>query len=128
MTSRGLSDEMDLSFELVTLSPVFSHLRVRSRYFRLGLLMLILPWFFAGMATIVFEHATTSQLVVLPTGISIVGFIMAAVSARRTEYARFTSQAGVATVDIARAGGESARFDTFIDALTKQIQVARGAA
>jgi hypothetical protein len=128
MTSRGVSGEMDLSIELATLSPIVSRLRVRSRYFRFGLLMLILPWFFAGMAAIAFQGANTTQLVVLPAGISIVGLVMAAVSARRTEYARFMSQAGVATVDIARSGGESARFDAFIDAVTKQIQVVRGAA
>src|SRR5213079_1962492 len=95
MTSRGLSGEMDLSFELTTLSPIVSRLRVRSRYFRHGFLMLILPWCFAGMAAVAFNNFTTTQLVVLPAGVSIVGLIMAAASARKIEYARFTSQAGV---------------------------------
>ena len=128
MTSRGLAGEMDLSFELAMLSPMVSRLRLRSRYFRLGFLLLILPWLFAAMAAVAFQSATFTHLVVLPAGISFVGLIMAAVSARRIEYARFTSLAGVATVDIARAGAESAHFDVFVDALTKQIQLARAPA
>jgi hypothetical protein len=128
MTCRGLSGEMDLAFELATLSPIVSRLHVRSRYFRLGFLLLMLPWFFAAMAAVAFQSATFTQLVVLPAGTSLVGLIMAAVSARRIEYARFTSQAGVAVVDIARAGAESAHFDAFVDALTKQIKVAQAAA
>jgi len=128
VSRRGLSGEMELSFELATLSPIVSRLRVRSRYFRLGFLLLVLPWFFAMLIAIAFENATTTQVIVLPTSFSFVGFIITAISARRIEYVRFISQAGVATVDIARAGADSANFDAFIDALTKQIQSARAAA
>jgi hypothetical protein len=49
-------------------------------------------------------------------------------SFRRIEFAQFRSQAGVAVLDVARAGPGRDEFDGFVDALVRQIQIARGPA
>jgi hypothetical protein len=124
VSSKSIAGEVDLSFQLATLSPVVSRLRVRSRYFIAGFLLTVLPWFIFGLVNVV---ATTTEFVVLPLGVSIVGLTMTAISCRKVEYVRFATQAGIAALDIARAGREAHNFDSFVDALTKQIAISKGA-
>jgi len=122
MTGKGLSGEMDLAFDLKTLSPIVGRLRVRSRYFRLGFLMSILPWCLTGLAVSVFAGAQVSQWVAFASSVSFVGLIIAAISVRKIEYARFTSRAGIPVLDISRTAKQSVQFDAFIDAITRQIR------
>jgi hypothetical protein len=123
MTGKGLSGEMDLAFDLKTLSPIVGRLRVRSRYFRLGFLLLVLPWCITGLAVSVFGNAHDSQWVVFASSLSFLGLIIVAISVRKIEYARFTSRAGVPVLDISRTAKKPVQFDSFIDAITRQIRL-----
>lgn len=121
----SISGEMDLSFPLATLSPVVSRLRLRSRCFTIGFLLLLPPWFISALVAVAFKNVTTEQLVILPFSFSFIGLIMTAISYRKVEYARFTTLAGIPALDIARAGEEAHKFDSFVDALTKQITISK---
>jgi hypothetical protein len=127
VSGKGFAGDVELSFELATLSPVIDRCRIRPRFFRYGFLLLLLPWCSLAMFRFAIRGDSASDWITVAASLSIVGFIIAAVSVRKVEYAMFKSQAGVAAVDIARAGREADRFDSFIDAVTKQIQVAKGA-
>ena len=125
MSSSGIAGETNLSLDLSTLSPVVGRMRVRSRYFVIGLGVLAL-----ALVTVVIGALNIkdgSSFIAFPSGIIIVGFIIMAVSFRCTEYARFTSLSGVAVLDIARSGPDSANFDAFVEAVVRQIQANRQA-
>lgn len=58
----------------------------------------------------------------------IVGFVVIGRTFRLVEFAQFRNQAGVTVLDVARSGPERHKFEGFIDALVRQIQITRGAA
>ena len=53
------------------------------------------------------------------------GLIFSAATFRKVQFFRFKNQAGVTVLDLARSGKHAAELDAFIDALVKQIEVAR---
>ena len=57
--------------------------------------------------------------------ISVAGLIFSAATFRKVQFFRFKNQAGVTVLDLARSGKHAAELDAFIDALVKQIEVAR---
>jgi hypothetical protein len=56
------------------------------------------------------------------------GFLWTALSARRREYSTFNSDAGVPLFSIRRPSGVATSYDAFLDALIRQIRVAKGMA
>ena len=59
--------------------------------------------------------------------LGILGLVFALITGRRLEVARFITTSGVVGVDIIRAGRERDRFQSFVDAVTHQIQSRRTA-
>lgn len=114
---------------LATLEPTISRLFVRTGFFWFG-------WTLAGGSGLVcLVLASLSPAVswsfwpiwvIIALGIG--GVVLLGMSWRKVEFAQFRSQAGVTVLDVARAGPQRGQFDTFLDALAREIQNAKGKA
>ncbi len=59
--------------------------------------------------------------------LGVLGLAFALITGRRLEVARFITTSGVVGLDVIRAGRERDRFESFVDAVTHQIQLRRTA-
>jgi hypothetical protein len=59
--------------------------------------------------------------------LGILGLVLALITGRKLEVARFITTSGVVGLDIIRGGRERDRFQSFVDAVTQQIQSRRAA-
>src|SRR4030095_266554 len=125
ITGSNIRGDFDVSVDLSSLSRISSRLRVRSRYFSLGFLLILLPWLLIGVAATVVRNPTLNQFLMWPIGISICGFIMAVCTVRKVDHVQFATEAGIVVLDIARAGKDASNFDLFTELISKQIVTAK---
>jgi hypothetical protein len=59
---------------------------------------------------------------------TIISVVVAVLTRKRVEYARFVSRSGIALLDIARSGPDHSRFDQFVAAIQDRIRSARSMA
>ena len=125
--SATLTSEFQARIPLSSLAPNYSTLRFRNRSFWTGLWMVVIS---VIVCTILVSGFHMSWETIPPGMVACIGmggFLLCLATGRKVEFIRFTTQAGVVVLDLARSGPERDKFDDFIDALTKQIRVARGA-
>jgi len=113
---------------LSSLDPNYNRLRVRSRSCWTGLWMAVIAFVVWQVLVngIHMSWAATPAGMVACFGAG--GFLLSLATLRKVEFIRFSTQAGVVVLDLARAGPERDKLDGFVEALTRQIGVAHGAA
>jgi uncharacterized membrane protein len=126
--SATLSSEFQARIPLSSLDPNYSTLCFRNRSFWAGAWMVVISFVVCTILVSGFNMFWATKPVVMVALIGITGFLLCLATARKVEFIRFTTQGGVVGLDLARSGPEREKLDAFIDALTKQIRVARGAA
>ena len=126
--SATLSSEFQTRIPLSSLDPNYSTLRFRNRSFWGGVWMVVISFVVCTILISGFQMFWATKPVVMVAMIGIGGFLLCLATARKVEFIRFTTQAGVVVLDLARSGPERDKLDGFIDALTKQIRIASGAA
>ncbi len=121
-----LVSEFETSIALTSIEPHPDKLLIRNKSFTHGLWMTIVSSMLASILGSGFRLSFTSYApVVFCTGISGVGLMLA--TFRKVEFFQFKNNSGTTILDLARSGKSAAKLDSFIEALTKQIRVARGA-
>lgn len=120
-----LQAEIDTTIPLNLIQPRLIKIRTRNPHFALGF------WFVAaGLVgwVIAIEVLKMDIFGFVPWLFGILAFTGLALTATtysKVEYTRFESDAGIAVIDIARAGPERKNDDAFIARLLEQIQQCR---
>lgn len=123
--SVTMQSDLDTTIPLSRMDPRLIKLRVRNNVFWVGLWMAIAG--FVG-AVILVEGFRLDPFGIAPGligSIGVAGIALSCATLRKTEYARFESDAGVPVLDIARSGPDVASFNDFVDRLLKQIRDCR---
>jgi len=119
------SYEFEQTLVLKKISPDYIRLRIRPTVAWISLSM----FFLAGLACIVliYEFAIQSRAIPGVLGIfSGSALIVALVTMRKVEYARFCSEDyGSVLLSVARSGPKRNQFDSFVQALVTQIEHAK---
>ena len=125
---QSLQSEFETGIPLTTLDPNPDKLRFRNQIFTSGMWIAIVS--FVGCSILIsgfhMTFATFAPGLVACVGMS--GVMLMLATYRKVEFVRFKNDGGIVILDIARAGKSASQLDSFIDALTKQIRVARGSA
>jgi hypothetical protein len=124
---QTLLSEFDTTISLSTLNPDPGTLRIRSGNAVMGGWMALVG--FIGCSILVSGlHMTFAQSPpFLVGGFGFCGLLLMANTWSKVEFVRFKNDVGVVVLDVARAGKQAAQLDSFIDLLSKQIRIARGA-
>jgi hypothetical protein len=125
---QSLQSEFEAAIPLATLDPNPDKLRFRNRIFTWGMWIALMS--FVGSSVLISGfHMTFAAFgpgLVACVGMS--GVVLMLATYRKVEFVRFKNDGSIVVLDIARAGKSAGQLDSFIDALTKQIKVARGVA
>jgi hypothetical protein len=122
--SRGvLGPKGEERFPLTTLDPTSARIRFRRDVY-------ITAGGIIGGASLLlllrlFRQQGIGWLLLGLTGIAICGVTLVCTGLRRVEYAQFQTQAGAPVLRVPRFARDSAAFESFIEALTKQIRAAK---
>ena len=85
----------------------------------------------AGFVLIIITNLPGIEWVSVPIlsiiALGVLGLLFAFITGRRLEVARFLTTSGTVGLDVIRAGRERDRFQSFVDAVTHQIQSRRAA-
>jgi hypothetical protein len=71
------------------------------------------------------SHRDSSDVVVVLCALGFVGALLSIATAKKVEWVRFSTDAGIVVLDVARAGKNRDKFDTFVEALTNRIRATR---
>jgi hypothetical protein len=123
---RTLGSDLEMSIALKTLHPESDKLRARNKGFTSGMWLATFSFVTCSILVSGFHMSALTP----PAGgvacICMAGILLMLATYRKVEYVRFKNDGGIAILDIARAGKNAAQLDSFIEALTKQIKVAKG--
>ncbi|EEF60948.1 hypothetical protein [Pedosphaera parvula] len=125
---RTLHSEFETVIPLNTLDPNYDRLRVRNVNFGVGLWMAVIAFVTSTVLVSGFKMSFTALAPGMIATVGLAGLILCAATYRKVEFLRFKNAAGLAILDIARAGKDAPKFDSFIEALIKQIKNSRGPA
>lgn len=109
---------------LSSLNPDFGRASRRNGIFWIGLIWICLfSWCFVSN----YNASTDTRVVAMcVTGFMIlIGLGVAVVSFPKVESVRFSSNAGIVILDVAKAGKEKDKFAAFVETLTKQIKAVK---
>jgi hypothetical protein len=126
--SATLSADFEARIPLSSLDPNYSTLRFRNRIFWGGIWMMTASFVVCSILVSGFHMSWATMPPGMVACIGMAGFLLCIATGRKVEFIRFTTQAGVVVLDLARSGPERDKLDSFIDALTRQIRVARESA
>ena len=103
-------------------------IRFRSPISHAGLLIAVVAFVACSILVSGFHmsFATFPPLLLACIGVS--GIMLMLATYRKVEFVRFKNDSGIVVLDIARSAKKATLADSFIDALTTQIAVARGEA
>jgi hypothetical protein len=123
---RLLGANYEVRIPLKSIEPTISRLFIRSTFFLAGACSALGSTFIC----ITMWSIEPSWLSFWPNWIfvatGIAGFVLAALTFKRVEFASFQSQAAVRVLDIARSGPERHKFDEFVNSVVRQIKAAQG--
>ena len=123
-----LQSDFEAEIPLAILSPGYFKANFRHPACMVGIGMAIISLIVCEILVdglkMTFAQNAPGLMVVM--GVS--GLILAAATYRKVEFVQFQNISGITVLNIARSGEQVAKLDSFIDALTKQIRVASGAA
>lgn len=126
--SQSLQGEFESSFALATFDPTPDTFRFRNQNFTWGMGLALVGF----VACTILVSGFHMSFATLPPGLTACicmgGVTLMLATYRKVEFVRFKNDNGIVILDIARAGKNAAQLDSFIDALTKQIRIARSAA
>lgn len=119
-----LGGDFETAIPLASLTPSFARLRSRHRAFFGGI------WIMVGSSILAYvvgaiSQKNSSEVVGFFCALGIAGLVLLLATAKKVEWVQFNTDAGVTVLTIARAGKEKDKFDSFVEALTSQITVAR---
>lgn len=122
---RTLVSEFEISIALTTLDQNPDRLRFRNASFAWGMWIAIVSYVTCAVLVSGFQmsFAAYAPGLLACTGMS--GVMLMLATYRKVEFVQFKNDGGIVVLDLARAGKSAAQLDSFIDALTKQISVAR---
>ena len=118
-----LQSEFEHIIMLESLVPDFSKIRMRDHGFKAGIWMMAGAWIIASLNDTIakMEFRTVALLWVF----GFIGLLLSLCTIRKIEWVAFRSASGIPTLDIARAGKEKDKFDAFVEAIVKQIKLAK---
>ena len=125
---QSLKSEFETAIPLTSLNPSPDRLRIRNSSFIGGLGLALISFVLFSILVSGFHISFASFAPVLLVGIGLGGIVLMLTTFRKVEFVRFKNDGGIVILDLARAGKSAAQLDSFIDALTKQIRIARGVA
>ena len=119
--SAQFSSEFELSAPLATLRPRPNRFKVRHRAFWCGL-WLLLGFCVLDIVLVSALRVPGESFAVIIVGcMAMSGLVIMLATARRVEFASFSTVAGVQALDIARAGPDTAHFDPFVQSVSAAI-------
>jgi hypothetical protein len=113
--SNSLRSDFELSFDLATVSPAYSVLRIRHRLFFIALLMVV-GFVLAGLA---------KGEMIMMTG-AVTALILMALSFRKQRFYQFHYVTGGVAFDVCEAGPQKKRAEEFVRAVVAAIQSSAG--
>ena len=125
--SATLSAEFQARIPLSSLDPNYSTLRFRNRNFWTGLWMVVVSFVVCTVLVSGFHMSWGTMAPGMVACIGMGGFLLCLATARKVEFIRFTTDAGVVLLDLARSGPERDKLDGFVEALIRQIRVVKSA-
>jgi hypothetical protein len=120
------TSDFEVSVPLARIDPDFARLRLRNKNFWMGVWIMVVAWVLASIVGEVTDKAY--HVVGILVGIGLVGILIAAATARKVEWVQFKTDGGVVAFDLARAGKEKNRLDSFVETLLAQISIAKDSA
>lgn len=120
--------DFEIEFPLVWLDPNYYRLNIRNGAFMAGISMAVVSFVTCTILVSGFKMTFADNAPVLVAGIGFSGLILSAATYRKVQFLCFRNRGGGKVFDIARSGKQAEQLDSFIDALTRQIKLARGAA
>lgn len=122
---QTFQSDFESRIPLVSLDPNFDRIGIRNRAFTTGLWMALVSLvtcsiLITGLKMSYFDLAPGLVLM-----IGVTGLLFSAATYRKVEFLRFKNREGMTLLDVARSGSQAAQFDSFVDALIKQIGKSR---
>jgi hypothetical protein len=125
---QSLRSEFETAIALTSLNPNPDKLRIRNGNFIAGLWIVLISYVLCAILVSGFRVSFTTFAPGLLVSIGLGGVVLMLATFRKVEFVRFKNDGGIVILDLARAGKSAAQLDSFINALTKQIRIARGVA
>jgi hypothetical protein len=125
---QSLKSEFETTIALTSLNPSPDKLRIRNNGFIVGGRLALISYVLCAILVSSFRVSFATFVPGMLVSIGLGGVILMLATFRKVEFVRFKNDVGIVILDLARAGKSAAQFDSFIDALTKQIRIARGVA
>lgn len=123
--SVGIGMKIDTTIPLRQLQSRVIRIWVRNQNFKSGLNVFAIGFISAIILIEGFSFEFYEFLPGLAGIVALSGLCLMAATAKKVEYARFESDAGVAVLDVARAGPDREMFDEFIEVLQEKINACR---
>ncbi len=120
--------DFEIEIPLASLDPNYYRLNIRNGAFMGGVWMAVVSYVICTILVSGFKMTFADNAVVLVAGIGFSGLILSAATYRKVQFLCFRNRGGGKVFDIARSGKQAEQLDSFVDALTKQIKLAREAA
>lgn len=119
--NEQLSSKYKSVIPLRNIEPSPTHIWHRNNLFHGGVWMLLAAVVIDTILVSGFGIPAYNSAVGLVGCIGMGGFVLMLATARKVEFATFSSAAGVAVLGIARSGPDAAHFDSFVDLVSKHI-------
>ena len=125
---QSMKSEFETTIALTSLNASPARYWVRNSCFIAGLWLALVSFIICSILVSVFNVSFGTFAPGLLVSIGLGGGVLMLATFRKVEFVRFQNDGGIFILDIARAGKSAAQLDLFIDALAKQIRIARGMA
>lgn len=126
--SHALTSEFEFRIPLASLDLHYTKLRCRNCGFNGGLGLIVASTLVCTILVSGFQIPLASAATAMTAGMGMAGLLLSLATCRKVEFIQFRTQAGHTVLDLSRSGPQRDQFDGFVEALVKQIGVARGAA
>lgn len=116
------SSEFDFAVQLSGLNPEPMRMRLRNKEFWAGTWMLLGSLIGCTVLLSAMQASYASAAFVLVAVVGAGGFALMLATARKVEFVGFQNTAGLRVLDIARAGPDAGRLDSFIELVVTHIR------
>lgn len=123
--AETLSSDYDQTIPLATLTPEATTMRYRHPQANSAVWMMAVSM--AGLFVLMgyFKMPVEATPVVFTAGLGVIGLLLGVATYKKVEFVIFRTDAGVDVLSVARSGKHAGEFDTFIEAIRRQIPIAR---
>jgi len=123
---QSLQSEFEMAIALTSLNPNPGKYWLRNPSFIVGMWLALGAFIICSILVSCFSVSFAAFGPCLLVAMGLGGGILMLATFFKVEFVRFQNDGGIVILDLARAGKSAAQLDSFIDALTKQIRIARG--